>query len=98
MPKFYPVKLSNTTDKSGFSFHCQGCGSAHYIQTNRDFTPCWDFNGDIENPTVNPSIKVESSRAGVPTICHSFIKDGKIQYLNDCTHHLAGKTVELPEF
>jgi hypothetical protein len=31
----------------------------------------------------------------VPTVCHSFVSDGKIQYLNDCTHELAGKTVEL---
>ncbi len=30
-------------------------------------------------------------------ICHSFIKDGKIQYLSDCTHDLAGKTIELGE-
>jgi hypothetical protein len=32
-----------------------------------------------------------------PTICHSYVSEGKIQYLNDCTHSLAGKTVELPE-
>ena len=30
--------------------------------------------------------------------CHSFIRDGKIQYLNDCTHEFAGKTVELPDY
>ena len=30
-------------------------------------------------------------------ICHSFIRDGKIQFLNDCTHKLAGKTVDLFE-
>ena len=30
-------------------------------------------------------------------ICHSFVRDGKIQFLNDCTHELAGQTVELPE-
>ena len=29
------------------------------------------------------------------TICHSFVTDGKIQYLNDCTHELAGQTVEM---
>lgn len=29
--------------------------------------------------------------------CHSFIRDGKIQFLADCTHALAGKTVDLPE-
>lgn len=31
----------------------------------------------------------------IPTVCHSFVTDGKIQYLNDCTHELAGQTVEL---
>jgi len=30
------------------------------------------------------------------TICHSFIKDGMIQFLDDCTHALKGKTVSLP--
>lgn len=29
--------------------------------------------------------------------CHSFVKDGMIQFLNDCTHSLSGKTVELPD-
>lgn len=28
-------------------------------------------------------------------ICHSFIRDGKIEFLSDCTHKLAGQTVEL---
>lgn len=32
------------------------------------------------------------------TICHSFIREGKIQFLNDCTHKLKGQTVDLPEF
>ena len=29
--------------------------------------------------------------------CHSFIRDGKIEFLNDCSHDLAGQTVDLPE-
>lgn len=29
-------------------------------------------------------------------VCHSFIADGRMQYLGDCTHHLAGQTVDLP--
>jgi hypothetical protein len=33
----------------------------------------------------------------VPTICHSFVTDGKIQFLNDCTHELAGQTVALKD-
>lgn len=28
-------------------------------------------------------------------ICHSFVTDGKIRFLNDCTHDLAGQTVDL---
>jgi hypothetical protein len=31
-------------------------------------------------------------------ICHTFIRDGKIEFLGDCTHSLAGKTVDLPEY
>lgn len=30
-------------------------------------------------------------------ICHWFVNDGRIQFLSDCTHALAGQTVELPE-
>ena len=33
----------------------------------------------------------------VPYVCHSFITDGRIQFLGDCTHALAGQTVDLPE-
>lgn len=31
-------------------------------------------------------------------VCHSFVTDGQIQFLSDCTHYLAGQTVPLPEF
>jgi hypothetical protein len=33
----------------------------------------------------------------VPTVCHSFVTDGRIQFLSDCTHELAGQTVDLPD-
>ncbi|WP_241754456.1 hypothetical protein [Cupriavidus basilensis] len=31
-------------------------------------------------------------------VCHSFVTDGRIQFLGDCTHALAGQTVPLAEF
>jgi hypothetical protein len=37
---------------------------------------------------------------GEPTlckVCHSFVRDGRIEFLSDCTHALAGQTVDLPE-
>jgi hypothetical protein len=33
-----------------------------------------------------------------PSICHSFVRDGRIEFLSDCTHRLAGQTVDLPDF
>lgn len=30
-------------------------------------------------------------------VCHSFIRDGKIEFLGDCTHPLAGQTADLPD-
>ena len=32
---------------------------------------------------------------GAETCCHSFVRDGKIEFLSDCTHALAGQTVPL---
>ena len=31
-------------------------------------------------------------------VCHSYVREGRIQFLGDCTHALAGQTVELPDF
>ena len=33
-----------------------------------------------------------------PTVCHSFITNGNIKFLDDCTHELKGKTVSLPNY
>lgn len=30
-------------------------------------------------------------------ICHTFITDGNIQYLGDCTHELSGETIEMED-
>lgn len=38
----------------------------------------------------------DASGSPVPSVCHSFVTDGQIQFLGDCTHALAGQTVPLP--
>lgn len=30
-------------------------------------------------------------------VCHSFVTDGNIQFLGDCTHALANQTVPIPD-
>ena len=34
----------------------------------------------------------------IPYVCHSFVTNGRVQFLGDCTHNLAGQTVDLPEW
>ena len=78
-----------------YHFYCPGCKCEHYIAVaNNDCGfPIWNWNGDMEKPTISPSVKVTCNVD--PKCCHSFIRDGKIQYLSDCTHELAGKTVDM---
>ena len=33
----------------------------------------------------------------LPQVCHSFVTDGQIQFLGDCTHSLGGQTVPIPD-
>ena len=92
------IKIEN--QKGIYAFWCEGCQCSHFIAVadNDQNFPVWSFNGDMEKPTVSPSILVKSTDNGVPTVCHSFIRNGKIQYLSDCTHKLAGQTVDLRDF
>lgn len=88
-------------------FYCQGCKEYHVINDS------WSFNGDFDNPTISPSIlvtgtihptddevkRILSGEYVQPKdyVCHSFIENGKIRYLSDCTHGLANQTVELTD-
>lgn len=85
-------------------FMCPGCQREHAIQHGSDFGPNWTWNGSLEKPTFTPSVLVtyDGADAGVdgapPAVCHSFVTDGRIQFLSDCTHPLAGQTVDLPQW
>lgn len=37
----------------------------------------------------------EETPAFVCTVCHTFVTNGRIQFLGDCTHALAGQTVDM---
>lgn len=90
------------------TFKCPGCGMNHTLYTQdtpaRRVGPRWTFNKDYQRPTLTPSIL---AKGAIPlddedgwdgnAICHSFVTDGQIQFLGDCTHALAGQTVPLPD-
>ncbi len=74
--------------------YCPACKRAHVTDLVR-----WTWNGDVNRPTFHPSILHKFERTGAaPEVCHSFVKDGMIQFLGDCTHECAGKTLSLEEW
>ena len=80
-----------------YAFRCLGCEEEHQVRLEGE--GAWQWNRSFESPTIQPSILVNRGRCN-PTahVCHSFVTDGKIQYLGDCTHALAGQTIELPDW
>ena len=88
------VRCDNEKERQ-LIFMCPGCGCGHGIRT-RGPAPVWTFNENFERPTIQPSV-LASVSADAAHRCHSYVTDGKIQFLNDCGHALAGQTVDLPE-
>lgn len=83
-------------DKNMIVFECPGCGNGHFVTVNgtlNESGASWDWNGSLDAPTFSPSLLVNGH---IPTSrCHSFVRDGKIQFLDDCYHEMKGQTVEM---
>lgn len=75
------------------TFYCPACKSGHTINKS------WQYDGNKDLPTISPSVLLTgTTREGeVYSRCHSFVKQGKIQFLDDCLHDMKGQTVDLPE-
>jgi Family of unknown function (DUF6527) len=66
------------------------------IAGRREGTPCWTWNGSTESPTLRPSLLTRVTKTiGEEIVCHSWVTDGRVEFLGDCTHELAGLTVDL---
>jgi len=74
-----------------YAWHCPGCECAHYVTV-----PRWTWNGSMERPTFHPSVLVNQHDPA--SRCHSWVKDGRMQFLAGCYHQLAGQTVEIPDW
>lgn len=60
--------------------------SGHYARQFKLGDHCW-CTYNAEHPDEPAPYKCER--------CHTWIRDGQIVFLSDCTHELAGKTVPL---
>jgi hypothetical protein len=102
------VKASN----GYLEWRCPGCEEDHIIPTANIIGTAsimntsgsgagWFWNGDVNKPTVAPSVlRCSHPRHEQPDSprCHVFIREGKLMFMVDSTHHLAGHTVEIPEW
>ena len=99
MTKLLPIEENGQI--VGYFFDCPGCQAGHalYVRPHRNIVGAgWDFNGDMGRPTFRPSVLSRYTFANQPDqVCHSFVTDGQIQFLNDCMHSLAGLTVDIPD-
>jgi hypothetical protein len=97
----------------GLTFWCPGCDEPHHVTSGWTFDgnadrptfspsvlvtsghyiaghqgPCWcDYNR--EHADAPAPFKCYR--------CHTFVRGGRIEFLSDCTHALAGQTVDLPD-
>lgn len=97
MDQLSPILRAEAGDR--LTWWCPGCNGSHAVKTGVNG---WTWNGAIDSPTFTPSVLVtyDGSDAGQakspPAVCHSFVTDGQMQFLDDCTHALAGQTVPIP--
>lgn len=90
---------------------CPGCDETHAIEVDPSNESHWSWNGNLQAPTISPSIKREGVQweptstfhkpthdvaPGEEIICHSYVRQGNWEFLPDSTHHLKGQTVPLP--
>ena len=89
--KTHEVVTFDEKDHYAWFVWCPACDSPH------SFDNRWTFvNGDHEKPTFVASMLVHES-PGHPR-CHSHLTGGVWSYGADCTHQLAGKEVEAPDW
>lgn len=62
--------------------------SGHYVSFHKPGDPCWCQYEE----RFGQAAPFKCKR------CHSFVRDGRIQFLGDCSHALANQTVDLPDF
>lgn len=93
--------------RDDYGYWCPGCKTGHEIAVeNANYSGArWSFDGNFTSPTFSPSINYRVNTPDMQgyqshlksSICHHFVRDGKIQFLGDCTHELRGQTVDLPD-
>lgn len=72
---------------------CDACQMLHELPTQHSNESChWEWDGQTHRPTLSPSIRTECTQ-----VCHYYLREGWLHYLNDSSHAYAGRVIALPD-
>lgn len=107
-------KLLRSVEGNRLMFYCPGCKENHMIRYgNGAWSWNGDVDKPTFSPSVlTRGHQIERDENGkwtgewirdengnlIPSVCHMFVRDGQIQFLNDCTHELKDQTVPMVEW
>lgn len=77
----------------GLHFLCAACRSGHVVAIEGTKMPngtSWKWNGDLEKPTLEPSVKYPG-----PPVCHFRLING-VQHFSDDTEFAAFRDKAVP--
>jgi hypothetical protein len=95
--------------KGQVGFYCPACKHIHYVYVDgyEHGGARWEFNGDVDSPTFQPSLSIQTNYPRTQeeydkpityVQCHLFIVNGNIQYLSDSPHAYSGQTIPIPDY
>ena len=94
------AKLVDSPIEKLIVWFCPGCNREHkvpVIKKNQAGGIMWSWNGSLDSPTLSPSIRIDYGNTLMGGMCHSWVKNGSIEFCGDCTHHLKGQTVPMKD-
>lgn len=102
------MPLIRFVDKLTVMWWCPGCNEHHGVPVNAGK---WTWDMAVDRPTLSPSVLVKgvfAMRPGEaerilagekieprPRICHCYVRAGRIEFLSDCNHAMAGTQVDM---
>ena len=83
---------------------CPACGFEHGFRVDAEYwaregQDVWQFDGNMESPTFEGSmLSNDGGAVKNKPVCHSHVKAGVWEFLDDCTHEMAGKQVPMVDY
>jgi len=85
--------LQAVNGRAGLAYWCQGCDGIHTILIDGKGSPNWHWDGNKDKPTFQPSVLLRSP----DRTCHTYVRNGIVTFLPDCTHKYKGTDQPLPD-